>query len=57
MWRKKDFLKDGLVVSRDRKKDAELKRLYKNVKLIDTEVVIPKRRVFYIYRVSEPIKK
>jgi len=57
MWRKKDFLKDGLVLSGYRKKDAELKRLYKHVKLIDTEVIIPKRRVFYIYRVSDPIKK
>ena len=57
MWRKKDFLKDGLVLAGYHKRDAELKRLYKNVKLIDTEVIIPKRRVFYIYRVSNPIKK
>jgi len=55
MWRKKDFLKDGLVVTRNHKKDKELKKLYKNVELIDTNVVVPKRRVFYTYRVSEPI--
>jgi len=56
MWRKKGFLKDGLVVMRNRRKDNELKKLYKNVELIDTNVVVPKRRVFYTYRVSEPIQ-
>ncbi len=57
MWRKKDFLQDGLVIMRNHRKDAELRRLYKNVELIDTNVVIPKRRTFYTYRVSKPIKK
>ena len=57
MWRKKDFLHDGLVVMRNHRKDAQLKKLYKHVKLIDTNVVIPKRRVFYTYRVSEPFTK
>lgn len=57
MWRKKDFLHDGLVVVRKHRKDAELQKLYKHVELIDTNVVVPKRRVFYTYRVSDPIKK
>ncbi|WP_297442555.1 glycosyltransferase family 39 protein [Sulfurimonas sp.] len=55
MWRKADFLQDGLVLMRNHRKDAELQKLYKNVKLIDTNVVIPKKRVFYLYRVSDPI--
>ncbi len=56
MWRKKDFLKDGLVLTRNHKRGAELKKLYKHVKLIDTNVVVPKRRVFYLYRVADPIR-
>ena len=57
MWRKKDFLQDGLVLMRNHRKDAQLKKLYKNVDLIDTYVVVPKRRTFYTYRVSEPLKR
>jgi 4-amino-4-deoxy-L-arabinose transferase-like glycosyltransferase len=55
MWRKKGFLQDGLVVMRNHPKEAELKTLYKNVKLIDKNVVVPNRRVYYTYRVSDPI--
>lgn len=57
MWRKDDYLQDGLVLTRYRKRDAELKRNFKNVELIDTYVVIPDKRIFYTYRVSKPIKK
>ena len=57
MWRKDDYLQDGLVLTRYRKRDAELKKNFKNVELIDTYVVIPDKRVFYTYRVTEPIKK
>ena len=57
MWRKKDFLKDGLVLTRNHKRGATLRKLYKHVKLIDTNIVVPKRRIFYLYRVSDPIKK
>jgi len=57
MWREEDYLQDGLVLTRYRKRDAELKKNFKNVELIDTYVVIPDKRVFYTYRVSQPIKK
>ncbi len=57
MWRKDDYLQDGLVLTRYRKRDAELKKNFKNVELIDTYVVIPEKRIFYTYRVWEPIKK
>jgi hypothetical protein len=55
MWRKKGFLQNGLVLTRNHRRYAELKKLYKKVTLIDTNVVIPKRRVFYTYRVADPI--
>jgi len=57
MWREKDYLKDGLVLTRYRKRDAELRLFFKKVELIDTLVIIPDKRTFYIYRVSQPIKK
>lgn len=57
MWRRKDYLQDGLVLCRDEKRDKLLKKNFKNVKLIDTYVVIPNKRVFYTYRVSEPKSK
>jgi len=57
MWRKKDYLQDGLVLCRDEKRDKLLKKNFKNVKLIDTYVVIPNKRVFYTYRVSQALKK
>ena len=57
MWRdEKEWHKDGLVLARNTKRDAQLKKYYKNVELIDTYVVVPNKRVFYTYRVSEPIK-
>ncbi|MFT7002669.1 MAG: 4-amino-4-deoxy-L-arabinose transferase-like glycosyltransferase [Sulfurimonas sp.] len=54
MWREKDYLKDGLVLTTD----PELKRLdklYNIVALIDTITVkkgIKKTKTYYIYRVS-----
>jgi len=54
MWRKKGYLKDGLVLTRD----PELKRLqalYNDVKLVDTLTVkrgIDKTKSLYIYRVT-----
>jgi len=53
MWRKDGYLQDGLVLSRYRKRDKELNKLYNNVQLIDTFVVIPDVRTFYTYRVSD----
>lgn len=58
MWRdKQEWHRDGLVLTRDTKRDDNLKKYYKNVELIDTYVVIPNKRVFYTYRVSEPYTK
>ncbi len=58
MWREKDFLQDGLVLTRD----PELKRLqniYSHVKLLDTLIVkkgLKGSKTLYIYRVSD-VKK
>ena len=55
MWRnEREWHKDGLVLARNTKRDEQLKKYYKNVMLIDTHVVVPKKRIFYTYRVSEP---
>ena len=54
MWRKPNSFKAGLVLARNHKRDNELKKYYNNVKLIDTYVVVPNKRVFYTYRVSNP---
>jgi Dolichyl-phosphate-mannose-protein mannosyltransferase len=55
MWRdEKEWHKDGLVLARNTKRDGLLKKYYKDVKLIDTYIVVPNKRVFYTYRVSNP---
>lgn len=54
MWREKDFLKDGLVLTRDPEL-SRLEALYSDVKLVDTLTVkkgIKKTKTLYIYRVS-----
>jgi len=52
----KNWHKDGLVLCRNDKRYNELKKYYKHVELIDTYRVL-KNRIFYTYRVSDPIKK
>ena len=53
MWRdEKEWHKDGLVLVKNEKRDAHLKKYYKNVELIDTYILIEGKRVFYTYRVS-----
>lgn len=54
MWRKPNSYRDGLVLSRGRKIDKELKKYFNHIQLIDTYVVIPHKRIFYTYRVSKP---
>ncbi|MDF1879530.1 glycosyltransferase family 39 protein [Sulfurimonas sp. SAG-AH-194-C20] len=44
---------NGLVLCRNKKREAQLKKYYKNVELIDTYKVWEKR-TFYTYRVSNP---
>lgn len=54
MWRKADYLKDGLVLTTN-KEEKRLYELYNNVKLIDnfvTKKAISKTKTLYIYRVS-----
>jgi len=54
MWRKNNFLKDGLVLTRD-PEIKRLKTLYKDVKLVDTLKVkkgINGEKTLYIYRVT-----
>ncbi|MDQ7042140.1 MAG: glycosyltransferase family 39 protein, partial [Sulfurimonas sp.] len=51
-----EWHKDGLVLCRNIKREALLKKYYKNVELIDTYEVL-KNRIFYTYRVSNPKKK
>jgi 4-amino-4-deoxy-L-arabinose transferase-like glycosyltransferase len=55
MWRKDDFLKNGLVLARD-PLVSELEQRYTNVQLIDTLKVkkgFKDEKTFYIYRVSD----
>lgn len=55
MWRKDDFLKDGLVLTRDPEL-KRLKNLYNDVNLVDTLKVkkgVKDEKTFYIYRVSD----
>jgi 4-amino-4-deoxy-L-arabinose transferase-like glycosyltransferase len=57
MWRvPATWHQDGLVLTRNDRRDNELLKYYANVELIDTYVVIPNVRVFYTYRVSNPKK-
>ncbi len=54
MWRKDNFLKNGLVLTRD-PEQTRLEKLYNDVKLIDTSVCkkgIDGERTLYIYRVT-----
>ena len=50
---KEEWHKDGLVLCRNSKREAQLKKYYENVELIDTYEVL-KNRIFYTYRVSNP---
>lgn len=55
MWRKKDFLKNGLILTRD-PEQIRLELLYKDVKLIDTLTVkkgLNNEKTLYIYRVTD----
>ena len=55
MWRKKDYLKDGLVLTREAE-DARLKQIYKDVREVDTLTVkngVHSTKTFHIYRVKE----
>ncbi len=55
MWRKKDFLKDGLVLTREDELES-LKQRYNEVQLTDTltrKKGIKEEKTFYIYRVSD----
>lgn len=55
MWRKKDFLKNGLVLTRD-PEHIRLQKLYKDVQLIDTLTVrrgLNNKKTLYIYRVAD----
>ena len=55
MWREKEYLKNGLVLTRDPELER-LKSLYNDVKLVDTFTTkkgITKTKTLYIYRVSD----
>jgi 4-amino-4-deoxy-L-arabinose transferase-like glycosyltransferase len=55
MWRKENFLKDGLVLTREPELDG-LQNLYNVVNLVDTLRVkkgVKDEKTFYIYRVSD----
>lgn len=58
MWRKQNYLKDGLVLTRD-PEEKRLKLIYKDVKLIDSLTLkkgFNDTKTLYIYRVSNLIK-
>jgi 4-amino-4-deoxy-L-arabinose transferase-like glycosyltransferase len=55
MWRKDDFLKNGLVLTRE-PEDIRLKQLYTKVKLVDSLTVkkgLKDKKTLYIYRVTD----
>ena len=55
MWRKEDFLQNGLVLTRD-PEEKRLQKLYENVKLLNTLKVkkgLHGEKTLYIYRVSD----
>ncbi len=55
MWRKDNFLQNGLVLTRD-PEEKRLQELYENVKLLDTLTVkkgLHGEKTLYIYRVSD----
>jgi 4-amino-4-deoxy-L-arabinose transferase-like glycosyltransferase len=57
MWRKSNYLKNGLVLTRD-PEDLALKKVYTDVELIDTLEVkkgLHGTKTFYIYRVKDGI--
>ncbi|MBU0632687.1 glycosyltransferase family 39 protein [bacterium] len=57
MWRKKDPLKDGLVLTRE-PEEKRLHKVYKDVKLVDTLTVkngLKSTKTFHIYRVKKHI--
>ncbi len=58
MWRKKDYLKNGLFLARDAEDLSYLKTIYKSVELLNTLTVQSGRnttKTFYIYRLTDPI--
>jgi 4-amino-4-deoxy-L-arabinose transferase-like glycosyltransferase len=60
MWRKKDYLQNGIYLGREKSDEERLKNLYKDVKLLDTLTVtkgINTTKTFYIYRVTDPRKE
>ena len=60
MWRKKDYLKNGLFLARDAEDIIYLKTIYKSVELLNTLKVKSGHnttKTFYIYRLSDPIHK
>lgn len=57
MWRKKDFLANGLFLARDESSFAYLKTVYKDVKIVATLNVkngLHTTKTFYIYRLTNP---
>jgi 4-amino-4-deoxy-L-arabinose transferase-like glycosyltransferase len=60
MWRKKDYLQDGIYVLREANEVIHLQSIFKSVTLLDTLQVINglhSTKTFYIYRVSQPLVK
>ncbi|WP_321778214.1 glycosyltransferase family 39 protein [Sulfurimonas sp.] len=58
MWREKDYLKNGLVLTQD-PVEGQLKAKYHEVKLLDSisfQRGIDRTKTFYIYRVKNSIK-
>ena len=58
MWRKKNYLKNGLFLARDVEDLSYLETIYKSVTLLNTLTVKSGRnttKTFYIYRVTDPL--
>jgi len=56
LWRGDEHLKNGIILSQEKNLKSYLLTKYKDVKLIDTDIVVPHKRIFYTYRVTNPKK-
>lgn len=60
MWRANDYLQNGLFLAREPWQSDALRKIYHDVKLLDTLTVVNglhSTKTFYIYRIANPIKE
>ena len=57
LWKPFKLAQNAIILSLDNDLIPELKLLYSDVSLIDKYIVIPKKRIFYIYKVKNPLRQ